>query len=101
MQDFTPKKILLKKKAKAKEPSASSAINRPQLVGDVVADNLDLDSSYLYQMLMNQPENEPIEIEFSVVVFGYQGIIHLCVEDVVELFKNKILNVLILQHFYM
>jgi hypothetical protein len=67
------KKILLKKKAKAKEPSASSAINRPQLLDDAVVNNLDSYSSYLYQMLMNQLENEPIEINFPVECSGIKG----------------------------
>jgi hypothetical protein len=75
LQEVTPKKILPKKKAKAKEPSPSSAINRPQLLGDAVVNNLNSDSSYLYQMLMSQPENEPIKIDFSAEVFGYQGTI--------------------------
>jgi hypothetical protein len=64
-----------------------------------MANNLDSNSNYLYQMLMNQPENEPIEVDFPAEVFGYQGTIHLCVEDVVELFKNEMLNVSILQLF--
>jgi hypothetical protein len=58
------KKILPKKKAKVKASSASSVINQPQLLDDVVVNNLDLDSNYLYQMLMNQSEKETIEIVF-------------------------------------
>jgi hypothetical protein len=82
-----------------KEPSASSTINRPQLLDDAVMNNLNSDSSYLYQMSMSQPENEPIEIDVPTEVFGYQGTIQLFIEDVVELFKEELLNVSILQFF--
>jgi hypothetical protein len=66
-----------------------------------MVNNLDSDSNYLYQMLMNQPENKTIEIHFLAEVLGYQGTVNLCVEDVVKLFKNEILNVSIIQLFYM
>jgi hypothetical protein len=82
-----------------KEPSASSTINRPQLLDDAVMNNLNSDSSYLYQMPMSQPENEPIEIDVPTEVFGYQETIQLFIEDVVELFKEELLNVSILQFF--
>jgi hypothetical protein len=57
-----------------------------------MANNLDSDLNYLYQMLINQLENETIEIDFRAEVFGYKGTMNLCVENVVELFKNEMLN---------
>jgi hypothetical protein len=86
-------------KSKAKVSGASSAIIRPQLLSDVMANNLDSDSNYLYQMLMNQLENEIIEIDFPIEVFGYQGTLNLCFEDVMELLKNEMLNISIIQFF--
>jgi hypothetical protein len=50
---------------------------------------------------MNQSENKAIEIDFPAKVFGYEGTMNLRVEDVMELFKNEVLNVSIIQFFYM
>jgi hypothetical protein len=66
-----------------------------------MANNLDSYSNYLHQMLMNQSENKAIEIDFPAKVFGYEGTMNLRVEDVMELFKNEVLNVSIIQFFYM
>jgi hypothetical protein len=50
-------------------------------------------------MIMNQPENDTIPIEFGADNFEYLGKVILVVEDVMELFKNEMLNVSILQIF--
>jgi hypothetical protein len=65
----------------------------------VVVYNLDEDSKYLYDMIMNQPEDDTIPIEFDADALGYAGKMILVAEDVMELFKNEMLNVSILQIF--
>jgi hypothetical protein len=79
--------------------SASSAVDRAPLLDDVVVYNLDEDSKYLYDMIMNQPENDTIPIKFGADAFGYPEKVILVAEDVIELFKNEMLNVSILQIF--
>jgi hypothetical protein len=86
---------------KEKMPSASSAIDQPQLLDATMVNNLDKISSYLYTMLMNQPENEPLHIEFQDDMFEYRGRVHLAIEHVMKLFTNGMLNVSILQICYM
>jgi hypothetical protein len=66
-----------------------------------VVNNLDETSSYLYTMLMNQAKNKPLQIDFQDVVFEYRGRVHLAIEDIMELLKNDMLNVSILQIFCM
>jgi hypothetical protein len=79
----------------------SSAIDLPQRLDATVVNKLDETSSYLYTMLMNQPENEPLQIDFEDIVFGYRGKVHLMIEDVMKLLMNDMLNVSILRIFCM
>jgi hypothetical protein len=69
------------------------------LLDDVVVYNLDEDSKYMYNMIMNQPENDTILTEFGADAFEYPGKVILVADDVMELFKNEMLNVSILQIF--
>jgi hypothetical protein len=101
MQDITSKKLISKRKGKEKATSASSAIDRPQFLDDIVVNNLGEMSAYLYEMLMNQFEDEPLQIEFEADVFLHRGKVHLAIEDVMKLFTNDMLNVSILQIFCM
>jgi hypothetical protein len=50
---------------------------------------------------MNQLENDTIPIEFDAEAFRYPGRVILVAEDIMELFKNEMLNVSILQIFCM
>jgi hypothetical protein len=96
-----PKKYLSKKKGKDNAPSASSAIDRPQLLNVIVVNNLNEMSNYLYTMLMKQLENAPLQIEFEDDVFGYRGKVIMGMKDIMELFTNDMLNISILQIFCM
>jgi hypothetical protein len=80
-------------------PSAASVVDQAPLLDDVVVYNIEEYSKYMYDMIMNQPENDTIPIEFGAEVFGYLKRVLLVTEDVMELFKNEMLNVLILQFF--
>jgi hypothetical protein len=70
---------------------------RRQLIDDVVVYNLDKDSKYMYDMIMNQPENDTIPIKFGAEAFGYPGRVILVVQDVMKLFNNE--NISIIQIF--
>jgi hypothetical protein len=77
-------------------PSAASVVDQAPLLDDVVVYNIEEYSKYMYDMIMNQRENDTIPIEFGAEVFGYLKRVLLVTEDVMELFKNEMLNVLIL-----
>jgi hypothetical protein len=51
--------------------STTSAVDRAPLLDDVVVYNLDEDSKYLYDMTMNQSENDTIPIEFGTEELRY------------------------------
>jgi hypothetical protein len=74
------KKYASKRKGKEKAPNASSAIDLPQRLDAAVVNKLDKTSSYLYTMLMNQPENEPLQIDFQDYIFRCRGRVHLAIE---------------------
>jgi hypothetical protein len=98
MQNITPRKLPMKIKRKKQNnvSSAASVVDRAPLLDDVVVYNLDEDSKYLYNMIMNQPEDDTILIEFDADALGYAGKVILAAKDVMELFKNEMLNVPIL-----
>jgi hypothetical protein len=54
-------------------PTTASAVDRAPLLDDVVVYNLNENSKFLYDMIMNQPENDTILIEFGADAFGYPG----------------------------
>jgi hypothetical protein len=58
----------------------------------VVVYNLDEDPNYLYNMIMNQLENDTIPIEFGADMFEYPRKVILVAEDVMEFFKNEIVT---------
>jgi hypothetical protein len=75
----------------------SSAIDLPQRLDTTVVNKLDETSSYLYSMLMNWLENEPLQIDFQDYVFRYRERVHLAIEDVMELLTKDMLNVSVFQ----
>jgi hypothetical protein len=100
MLDNTPQKFVSRKK-KIFEPTPILKYRRKSLLDGDTLQRLSRRSLFLYKVIMIQSVGMTyFPIAFSEL-FGYKGDAYVHVTDIIKLFKDGWLNVLILQIFCM